>query len=150
MLRLGSGVAFRVHVQGQADAPVGTALALEDASTGHRFLLGPLPVRIHQPGGEPLEDIADLEGGEYALQAFDGQRMLVDPELTVLRRVRPEPAADVDLNGVVDGCAYLDALFRSGVPAPDPAFNDQFDVDDDGALGPSDAQLIREAFGAGW
>ncbi|MCB9521950.1 MAG: hypothetical protein H6702_01050 [Myxococcales bacterium] len=111
---------------------------------------GPLPVQVDRPGGEPYLDVAALEGGEFAFEVPDGQRLRVDPELTVVRRVRPEPAADVDLTGVVDGRDYLDALFWQGLAVPDPAFNDQLDVTDDGVVDAADLRAIRDAFGAGW
>lgn len=47
VLKLGSSVAFRVHVFGKHTVSTGARrLAVEDVSTGHRLTLGPLPVRI--------------------------------------------------------------------------------------------------------
>ncbi|MCB9680257.1 MAG: FHA domain-containing protein [Alphaproteobacteria bacterium] len=47
IVRLGNAVTFRIHVR---SVPAGTKvherLALEDVATGHRFLLGALPVRV--------------------------------------------------------------------------------------------------------
>ncbi len=117
---------------------------------GPRPYPGEVPVRLDRPGDTSAFVLASLTGGEVRAEGQNVQRVVIDPELTALRRVRPEPAADVDLTGVVDGRDYLDVRFARGLAVPDPAFPDQLDVTDDGVIDEADVRAVRAAFGEGW
>jgi hypothetical protein len=74
---------------------------------------------------------------------------LVDPELTTLRRLRPQPATDVDLSGVVDGRDLLDVWALGVVVGPDARWDDRLDTNADGAIDDLDAARIERELGRG-
>jgi hypothetical protein len=110
---------------------------------------GTVPVVLDLDDGRQLTERLPLFGDFR--QPGDGVvRVRVDPELTVLRRVRPALDGDVDLSGVVDGKDLIDVRFAQGRSQPEPGFNDQLDINDDGRIDISDEQVIFDSFGAGW
>ncbi len=130
--------------RGASDA---IALRIEGAGA----FAGPLPLRLHlADGAVDTVSVALEDGPDYRLRAGPVQWIEVDPDLTMFRRVRPDPAGDVDLSGVVDGMDLLDVHFAQGREAPDPAWDDRVDVNRDGAVDAFDARAVREQFGAGW
>jgi hypothetical protein len=126
------------------------AVSLRIAAAPDRFS-GPVPLRMHLADGSTDTVTVRLEDGpEYRLRAGPVQWIEVDPALTLFRRVRPDPAGDVDLSGVVDGMDLLDVYFAQGRESPDPAWDDRVDVNRDGAVDAFDLRAVREAFGEGW
>lgn len=78
------------------------------------------------------------------------QWVRVDPERTTFRRVHPDPAADVNLSGVVDGMDLLDVWAADGLRIPGADWDDRLDVNGDERVDALDAREVAEAFGQGW
>ncbi|MCA9539124.1 MAG: hypothetical protein KC620_09585 [Myxococcales bacterium] len=108
---------------------------------------GPLPVVIHAPDGTTRPAALEASADVQALRVEDGQWIEIDPELTWFRRIRPEPAGDVNLDGVVDGLDLLDVHAALGREPPDPAWDDRVDVNDDGRIDGADVDRLLQQFG---
>lgn len=110
---------------------------------------GPVPVRLHRADGGT--EAAEVQLGVGAMPIRDEvQWLAVDPELTFFRRIRPEPAGDVNLSGVVDGMDLLDVTFALGRQTPDLAWEDRLDVNDDQVVDDRDLVALQSGFGEGW
>lgn len=120
---------------------------------------GPLPLRLHGPGG--VRDITvELDALPATVELDDAQWLEVDPELSLFRRLRPDPAGDVNFDGVVDGMDLLDvwaAQGRQGIvndevmgPTANPDWQDRVDVQRDEVIDTGDLDLLIQQFGSGW
>ena len=120
---------------------------------------GPLPLRLATPDGATRRLDIPLQDSPIEIGLGDTQSIRIDPDLTLPRRVRPDPAGDVNLDGVVDGIDLLDVAFARGTraivdgptgPAVDPDWIDQLDVDRDDAIDDADLDRLIQQFGRGW
>lgn len=112
----------------------------------------PTPVRVYLYGSEATPDVIEvLPDNEAAPITLPGNTrwVVVDPERQTFRRVRPQPATDVNLSGVVDGMDFLDALAAQGTRGPSADWDDRLDVDADARVDERDLTAIVEAFGRG-
>lgn len=126
-------------------------LSIEQVESRHGPFAGPLPIRAHYADGSTEMTTVRLEdGGDRTLGVGPAQWVEIDPELTLFRQVRPEPTADVNLSGVVDGMDLLDVYFARGREAPDPAWDDRVDVNGDLVVDRFDLAAVREQLGRGW
>ena len=66
------------------------------------------------------------------------QRLDVDPNFTTMRRLRPDPSGDVNLNGVVDGMDFLDIHHHMGRVIGDAQWTDRVDINHDGVIDDAD------------
>jgi hypothetical protein len=112
----------------------------------------PEPVRIYLygAGAEPdvVEVLPDNDAAPIALPAAV-QWAVIDPERRTFRRVRPQPATDVNLSGIVDGMDFLDVLAAQGARGPSADWDDRLDVDADERIDERDLAAIADAFGTG-
>ncbi len=138
-------------------APVTVQIAQQPGRFGP--FSGPVPLRLHDADGETRDVLVDLGGGDFEIDLQGAQWIEVDPDLTFFRRVRSDPAGDVNLDGVVDGMDLLDLqaanglrFVREGVVGADyePDWAERFDLDDDGAVDDRDVDLLLQQFGTGW
>lgn len=120
---------------------------------------GPLPLRLHAADGSARDVVIPLDAPPTEVDLGEAQWIEVDPDLTLFRRVRPDPAGDVNLDGVVDGMDLLDVRHARGRRAvvdgpqgrvPDPAWDDRLDVTRDDRVDDADADRVVEQYGAGW
>ncbi|MCB9527533.1 MAG: hypothetical protein H6701_03900 [Myxococcales bacterium] len=120
---------------------------------------GPLPIVVRGSDSVPRRLDLPLGGGPFEVDLQGGQWIEVDPELTLFRRVRPDPAGDVNLDGVVDGMDLLDVAFargRSAIedteigPVAAPDWDDRLDVDRDDDVDDADLDRLIGQFGQGW
>ncbi len=125
-------------------------LTVEQARNPHGPFGGPLPIRVHRGVAEPVDQTVALEAGSYTFPNEDAQWLEIDPELTIFRRVRPDPSGDVNLSGVVDGMDLLDVAHAEGRIAPGGPWDDRVDVNDDQAVDDRDLREIGRQFGEGW
>lgn len=119
----------------------------------------PLPLVLHGPGAMTRRVDITPTAEPIELPLGDAQWIEVDPELTWFRRVRPDPAGDVNLDGVVDGMDLLDVAFAQGRraiedtelgPVPAADWDDRLDVDRDETISEADLDRLVEQFGQGW
>ncbi len=120
-------------------------LSIED-DTAPPFT-GALPVLVHGP--ERAEWIEVDIGGAREVRLGEGGWLDVDPNRTWLRRIRPEPAGDVNLDGVVDGKDLLDVLAAQGRALPGPDWRDALDVVRDDRIDPADSRAVVDTYGEG-
>lgn len=132
----------------EADDPL--RFDIEQGPNRHGQFTGALPIRLHRPDGTTADVEAGLSVGTYALPVGPVTWMEVDPDLWIFRRVRPDPAGDVNLNGVVDGMDLLDVHAAMGRQTPDPDWDDRVDVNDDQVIDDRDLAALARQFGAGW
>lgn len=120
---------------------------------------GPLPIVVRGADSAPRRVDLPLGAGPVEVDLQGGQWIEVDPELTLFRRVRPDPAGDVNLDGVVDGMDLLDVAFSRGRaaieeteigPVPSPDWDDRLDVDRDDDIDDADLDRLIGQFGQGW
>ena len=110
---------------------------------------GQLPIQIR--GNDTLEErVLVLEAERHEINLAEGQWISVDPGFSLFRRIRPTPAGDVNLTGVVDGMDLLDLNHALGRQIPDVQFRDALDVNNDGAITPLDLDALLAQFGRGW
>lgn len=112
----------------------------------------PTPVRVYLYGSEAAPEVIEvLPDNDAAPVTLPGnvRWVVVDPERQTFRRVRPQPATDVNLSGVVDGMDFLDALAAQGTRGPSADWDDRLDVDADARVDERDLTAIVEAFGRG-
>jgi aminopeptidase N len=129
--------------------PVVVRLTVDDQGKG--AFTGPLPLRLHRGDGSSDDVTATLERtGDQRFSAGPVQWVEVDPDLTIFRHVRPDPSADVDLSGVVDGLDLLDVTAAQGREAPDPHWDDRVDTNGDDVIDAHDVAAVRDQFGRGW
>lgn len=109
------------------------------------------PVHLYDAWGEPivLTVRPDAQGAPIDVAA-DIQWLAIDPGLETFRRVKPQPAEDVNLTGVVDGMDLLDVLAADGRRIPGAEWDDRLDTNADERIDALDAQGIADAFGRGW
>jgi len=110
---------------------------------------GPLPIRLRGPA-PPVDQAIALQNGDYEIELGDHQWLEIDPELSLFRRIRPEPVGDVNFNGVVDGMDLLDANAALRTDSEDEAWSDHLDTNDDRRIDQQDLVKIIEQFGQGW
>lgn len=122
-------------------------------------LAGPVPLRLHRPDGSTTDVMIELADQPIELDLDGAQWFEVDPELTLFRRVRSDPAGDVNHDGVVDGMDLLDLHARQGLrtlrrteagSVIEPDWAERFDLNDDDRVDGGDLDLLLEQFGAGW
>ena len=108
----------------------------------------PLPALLVLPEGSVAPALFGLSG------EFSGpespQRIVIDPDLTVFRRVITDPPGDVNLSGVVDGLDLLDVTAALGQLAGEPGYVETADVNGDGAVNQADLDAVIANFGQGW
>lgn len=109
-----------------------------------------VPMRGHFADGETRTETFLLGPAEQTLRLGAAQWLDFDPDLTIFRRVLPEPAGDVNLSGVVDGMDLLDVWATQGRTTPDPRWSDALDVTRDQTIDDRDLAGIMEQFGQGW
>lgn len=100
--------------------------------------------------GTQAVDVGINRGIPETLDLGRAQWFAFDPDLTIFRRVQADPAADVNLSGVVDGMDLLDVLATEGRAVPDPDWVDVVDIDRDLTVGPNDRRQVLSQWGAGW
>jgi len=110
-----------------------------------------LPVEVETDAdGIRTEQVTLPAAGTVELRLPQNARAaLIDPELTTLRRIRPQPSTDVDLSGVVDGRDLLDVWALGEVIGPDARWDDRLDTNADGAIDDLDAARIERELGRG-
>ena len=111
----------------------------------------PTALYLHTEAGPPmiLRVAPDNDAAPLEIPATV-KWLAVDPGLETFRRVKPQPAADVNLSGVVDGMDLLDVLAGDGLRVPGADWDDRLDVNGDERVDALDAQAIEAAFGEGW
>jgi hypothetical protein len=110
---------------------------------------GALPIEIHGENGSQTH-MLNLANQVHSLDLEDGQWIRIDPNYTLFRRIRPTPASDVNLTGVVDGMDLLDVNHAQGRQTSDEGFSDAVDIDNDGRVTTDDLDTLVEQFGQGW
>lgn len=122
-------------------------------------IASPLPLRLHTADGSTRRLDIRLSATPIEIGLGDTQSISADPDLTLPRRIRPDPAGDVNLDGVVDGIDLLDVAFARGAraivdtpngPAVDPTWRDAIDVDRDDDIDDADLDRLIQQFGRGW
>ena len=108
-----------------------------------------MPVVLHRGVADPIASEVSLGAGSFTFRDEQAQWLEIDPELTFFRRIRPEPAGDVNLSGVVDGMDLLDVVAAQGA-IPGAMWADRLDVNDDQLVDERDVELLPRQFGEGW
>lgn len=109
------------------------------------------PIALYDARGE-AQVVAvrpDAQGAPVDIAA-DVHWLAIDPGLETFRRVKPQPAEDVNLTGVVDGMDLLDVLAADGRRVPGADWDDRLDTNADERVDTLDAEGIADAFGRGW
>lgn len=109
------------------------------------------PLHFYDALGEPrvVSVRPDTVGAPIEIPA-DVQWVAVDPRRETFRRVKPQPAEDVNLTGVVDGMDLLDVLAADGRRIPGADWDDRLDTNADERIDALDAEAVADAFGRGW
>jgi len=107
---------------------------------------GTLPIRVHSVDGERWLE-AEI-GQSQRIRLGESGWIEVDPERTWLRRIRPDPAGDVNLDGVVDGMDLLDVHAARGRALPGPDWRDAVDVVRDGSIDENDLRAVVDGYGS--
>ncbi|MEZ4467023.1 MAG: M1 family aminopeptidase [bacterium] len=141
---------LRVRAVRPRDDAAAVTLEIEQLPNRHGRFTGALPVVVTDAAGGAQRAQIELGSPTQAVEAPDAQRIHLDPDLTVFRLVLPEPAADVNLTGVVDGIDLLDLWAAQGRSTPDPAWDDALDANRDQRIDDGDLRVVAETFGAGW
>lgn len=139
---------LQVTVERPRDGAEEVTVRIEQLRGRHGPFEGALPVRGHFADGATRDEGVPIEGGTVRLGT--AQWLSLDPDLTMFRRVLPEPAGDVNLSGVVDGMDLLDVHATQGRTTPDPTWDDALDVNRDQTIDERDLRGIMEQFGQGW
>jgi hypothetical protein len=129
-------------------APLRLRLA-QRGGRGAPYRIG-FPVRVHTWDGETQTIMARTDADRIDVPVPRAQWLEIDPERWIFRRIRPEPAADVNVDGVVDGMDLLDTLAADGRVVFDPDWADRLDVNDDDQVNSTDVQRVRDDVGDGW
>ena len=140
---------IRVQPARNDDDPVTFALDQVGPSAEPPFG-GPLPLRLHEADNRVRDVDVRLEPGDYQLVGGQTQWLEFDPDFTVLRHLRPEPTADVNLSGVVDGMDLIDIHHALGRGAPDVDWDLRLDPTGDFVVDERDVRHVVESFGEGW
>ena len=107
----------------------------------------PIPIRIVGPEGFSRGNLnAQLSEQTLALDA-SAYGLKIDPDVTFFRRIYPEPTADLNLNGIVDGMDLLDVTHSANRPRPGLGWNEVADVNGDGTIDTQDVDQVIDQFG---
>ena len=141
---------LQVSVQRPRDGSDAVDVQVSQFQDGRQFNAS-LPVVAHFEGGDIANVGLRIEAdGPQTLDVGLAQWLDIDPELSLFRRIVAEPAADVNLSGVVDGMDLLDTLANTGLTAPHPRWNDVLDVDRNLTIDRRDAAQVIDGWGGGW
>lgn len=124
-------------------------LTLRQRANRHGEFGGPTPILLHRDVAQPIATEIALGAGSYTFSDERAQWIEIDPDLSFFRRIRPEPAGDVNLSGVVDGMDLLDVVAAQGA-VPGPGWADRVDVNDDQTIDERDLEQLQRQFGEGW
>ena len=102
-------------------------------------VIGPNDVQTIQLSTEDAETIIELHDEAFGI--------MVDPDITFFRRIKPDPSSDLNVNGIVDGMDLLDVTFALQHPTPGLDWTDVADVNQDGVTDSRDVDLVVQSFG---
>lgn len=141
---------LQIAVQRPRDGAETVEVQVSQFQDGQRFNAA-LPVVAHFEDASVVDRALRIEAeGRQTIDVGRAQWLQIDPELSVFRRIVPEPVADVNLSGVVDGMDLLDTLANTGLTAPHPRWVDALDVDRNLTIDRRDAADVISSWGTGW